>query len=234
MSAGSNAGSFKISAVPLTPVSPRDPAREEPAELPQHYGTPHLFAIARNPRTLFVCWSVDWPAAFGSEAPTDRKAHLKLTSHGRERIEAVEVLRGHCSIGDLEPGETYAIELGYFAPAEKWNVIVSDEVVMSGPGSPYDNEGSIDVATVPFHLSFQRLVELFGGGDALAQTLGEWEKRTAQSSLLSERDERLLRGIGLSANDLKTAEAIREALIKRKPQSRAPEYFGGSSWSSRG
>jgi hypothetical protein len=232
MSAGSNAGNFKISAVPLTPASPRKPAREEPAGLPQHYGAPLLFAMARNPRTLFACWSVDWPAAFGSEAPPDRRAHLKLTSRSRQRMEAVELLCGHCSIGDLEPGETYAIELGYFAPAEKWNVIASDEVMMSGPGLP-NKEGSIDVATVPFHLSFQRLADLFGGGDALTHTLGEWEKRTGQSSLLSERDEQLLRALGLSANDLKTAKAIPEALMNRKPQTRAPDYFSGSSWSSR-
>src|SRR5947209_11062374 len=128
MATGPSAGNFKISDAPLA-SSPVRHEREPPdsGELPSHYGKPLLLAMARNPRTLFVCWNVNWPAAFGSDVPADRKAHVRLKCGDLERQHAVEPLSGSCSIGDLEPGQIYAVEIGYCAVRNRWTVIASAE-----------------------------------------------------------------------------------------------------------
>ena len=218
---------FKISNAPSPlPVSPREP--EDISGLLSHYGAPLLLAIARNPDTLFVCWSVDWHAAFGSNIPPDRKGHVKLKGGSFERVDPVEPLNGFCSITDLQPGETYAVELGFYAPANQWHVIASEEIMMPQPGAIGDARTSINVATVPFHLSFQRLTELFGGHLGLAQSLAMFEERMARNSLRSEADEQLLRELDLSRDDLEFVAAIRHALENVKP-TRAAEHFSGSS-----
>jgi hypothetical protein len=221
------ARNFKISDAPSSlPAIAREP--EDISGLPSHYGAPLLLAIARNPNTLFICWSVDWHAAFGNNVPPDRKGHVKLKSCGAERVEAVEPLNGFCSITDLRPGETYAVELGFYAPATEWHVVASEEVMMPQPGA-INAETSIDVATVPFHLSFQRLTELFGGHLGLAQSLAAFEDKMARDSVRSEEDEQLLRALDLSLAELEFVAAIRQALENLKP-TRAVEYFSGSSF----
>ena len=226
---------FKISDAPVvSSVNQRESDSEDALNLPSHYGAPVLLAIARNPYTLFICWSVDWPAAFGSNLPADRKGHVKLKGGSSERIEAVEPLSGHCSIADLEPGETYAIEIGFYAPANQWHVIASEEVTMPMHGQTADVETSIDVATVPFHLSFQRLTELFGGHVGLAHSLAAFEERMAKDSTRSEEDEQLLSALSLSTEDLEFIAAIRQALSKVQPSPAAEpwaNFGGGSSWS---
>jgi hypothetical protein len=219
---------FKISDAPLSlPAVPRE--LEDISALPSHYGAPLLLAIARNPHTLFICWSVDWHAAFGSSVPPDRKGHVKLTSRSTERVEAVEPLNGYCSITDLRPGETYAVELGFYAAARQWHVIASEGITMPRPGETANADTSIDVATIPFHLSFHRLTELFGGHLGLAQSLAMFEERMATNSPQTEEDEQLLRTLDLSPDDLQFVTAIREALKNLQP-SHAAEHFSGSSF----
>jgi hypothetical protein len=223
---------FKISDAPLVSSSDRgDSDLEDASNLPSHYGAPLLLAIARNPHTLFICWSVDWPAAFGSNIPADRQGHVKLKGGASERVQPVEPMSGYSSIADLEPGETYAIELGFYAPANQWHVIASEEVTMPPQGQTTDVEGPIDVATVPFHLSFQRLTELFGGHVGLAHSLAVFEERMANNSTRSQEDEELLRALDLSLEDLEFIAAIRQALSKVKP-SPAAETFVNFGWSS--
>ena len=88
---------YKISEGPVTSSSLRSTAGrqcDELTELPAHYGKPLLVAIARDPRTLFVCWSVDWPAAFAKGLPADRCAHVRIRQHGNEKTVAVEPMSG--------------------------------------------------------------------------------------------------------------------------------------------
>jgi hypothetical protein len=232
---------FKISEGPVTSssLSRRDvAAREELTELPPHYGKPLLVAIARDPTTLFVCWSVDWPAAFGNSLPADRRAHVRLRQNGNERTVPVEPMSGNCAIKELEPGETYSIELGYFAPPETWNsVVTGNEVMMPFPSEGGDD--SIDVATVPFHLTFQRMLGALrrADGDELAQTLAEFQARASKSEITAQESE-ILGALDLSQEDLQKTATTRESLEKSPRLSeRGPfggaspsEGFGGASW----
>jgi Domain of unknown function (DUF4912) len=237
MAAGSNAGSFKISDAPVasSPIAPEEPG--DATQLDAPYGKPFVLAMAVNPDTLFVCWSVDWPAAFGSDVPPDRKAHVKLKYGDSTRTHPVEPLAGSCSIGDLESGRTYAVELGYYAPADKWNIIASGhEVMMPLPGRSKD-EPPVEVATIPFHLAFQKLIDLFGAGSGanVARAWARFEAQAAEKLIPDATVEKLMRALSLSKDDLAAAIAARAELAKIKTRaSSASAGFSGSSWSSGG
>ena len=223
---------YKISEGPVTSSSllRRDvEAAKEFTELPAHYGKSLLVAIARDPRTLFVCWSVDWPAAFGKGLPADRCAHVRIRQNGNEKTVAVEPMSGSCAIEELEPGQTYSVELGYYAPPETWNSVVTGNEVMM----PFVSESDemIDVATVPFHLAFQRILDVFRGsnGDDLAQTLAQFQER-ANRSELSRDEAEVLSALDLSPEDLQKTAAARESLAKfKRLRQRGEKLFGGSS-----
>src|SRR5205823_9622897 len=151
---------YKISEGPVTSSSLSRRDVDQLTELPVYFGKPLLVAIARDPRTLFVCWSVDWPVAFAKGLPVDRCAHVRIRQNGNEKTVAVEPMIGSCAIEELEPGETYSVELGYYAPPETWNSVVTGNKVMM----PFTSESAkqmIDFATVPFHLTFHRLLDVF-------------------------------------------------------------------------
>lgn len=217
--------SYKLSRTPLA-SSPPAGAEGEP-ELPVSYGKPLLLAIARNRHTLFVCWSVDWPAAFGDDFPADRKAHLKLRCGEIERTQSVEPLMGSCSIGGLEAGQTYLVELGYFGRGKNWHAVVpAQELMMPLSASPDETE-SVNVATVPFHLSFLRLIEIFGGeATNVVSKLGEVEAQAAQRLPLEEE---LLHALGIPAEGLGIAESLRQRLARMKRPAPEKQRFGVSS-----
>jgi hypothetical protein len=225
---GSSSG-YKISEGPVTSSSLPRRAVEELTGLPAHYGKPLLVAIARDPRTLFVCWSVDWPAAFAKGLPADRCAHVRIRQNGNEKTVAVEPMSGSCAIEELEPGETYSVELGYYAPPEIWNSVVTGNEVMM----PFTSESDemIDVATIPFHLTFQRMLSVFRGsnGDNLAQTLAKFQKRANRLGLSRDEAE-ILRALDLAPEDLQKTAAARESLAKsERLRERGEKLFGGAS-----
>ncbi len=220
--------SFKISALPLT--SSGEPQSDDPEESLVPGGPPIVLALPRNPRTLFVCWNVDWPATFENALPADRKVYVKLCGRGSQRIHAVEPLTGACSITDLEPGETYSVEIGYYAAPDRWQLVASGHDVVMPLAAAANDETSVEVATVPFHLAFERLTELLGSDENVVQALAQFRQRAVQDSIRSDADEQLLGNLGLSADDLKTAAAMQTKLAKLVP--RPSQYgSGGSSWS---
>jgi len=73
---------FILSSQPIVEEpSPEPPDRRDYellGELPRSYGGAFLFAIARDPHTIFIYWDIDWPAVFGEMPPIDRKVHLRV------------------------------------------------------------------------------------------------------------------------------------------------------------
>jgi hypothetical protein len=137
-------------------------------------------------------------------------------------------MSGNCAIEELEPGETYSVELGYYAPPETWNSVVTGNEVMM----PFTSESDemIDVATVPFHLTFQRILDVFRGssGDNLAQTLAQFQERANRSDLSGDEAE-VLRALDLSPEDLQKTAATRESLAKSERLRQREKLFGSSS-----
>jgi hypothetical protein len=218
--------------------------------LPRVHGAPMLFAIARDLRTIFTYWSIDWPAVFAKTVPVDRQAHLRVyrADGVEEESVAVEPMSGNCSIAVSRPGGSYHVEIGSYQPSDVWNSIAtSDEVTV--PRDNFAEDGEVGLATIPFHLSFQRLLDLFGAskGDALAEMISQFQKRALNNEKrkqLSGKEREILRAIGLSLSEIAAARrafidhANTETLRKRTEAplgfvSTSPARgFGESSWSS--
>lgn len=237
---------FRIADGPVVDQSPE--TTSDPGALPHFHGPPLLFAIARDPRTLFTYWNIDWPAAFGAEPPQDRQVYLRvLKENGTEESESiVEPLLGSYYARVAKPRETYRVELGYYAPSGAWrSVAISDAVTM--PADAVSENTVVDVATVPFHLSFQKMIDLFceSNGDPLTTVLSRVQTRALsdENAELGPEEREILRAMKLSVNEVRVArqaltdQADDKALRKRAEAilgfgSTSPAHgFGGSSWS---
>ena len=201
---------FVLSSRPIVlvdePASSSGSDYENLGELPRSYGGAFLFAIARNPHELFAYWDVDWPEVFGDNPPADRKVHLRVLWHEgiEESKTAVEPLAGSYLISVSHARSSYRIELGYYAPEDVWNSVATSDAVVTPPEDVAET-GPIDVATVPFHLSFQRIVDAFRGskydGDAVVEILGRLQEQADNADAsLPESERELLRALesGLS------------------------------------
>src|SRR2546430_16695172 len=84
-------GGFRISNGPV--IRPTKVAKREGddfgemVELPRPSGAPILFAIARDPQTIFTYWSIDWPTIFAEGMPVDRQVHPR----GYTNVQAQEI-----------------------------------------------------------------------------------------------------------------------------------------------
>jgi len=214
---------FVLSNRPLVQVesqeqSPHNPSRdyENLGELPRSYGRPVLFGIARDPHTLFAYWEIDWPGVFGTRPPADRKVHLRVISDdgSEETRMIVEPFAGNHCVAVSQARSSYRIELGYHEPADIWNSVATSEAIATPPDDVSEND-AIDVATVPFHLSFQRMVDAFRAskydGDALVEIVSRLQERADDPAgeVLTETDLQLLRAVGGSLSETDTVQRSR-------------------------
>jgi hypothetical protein len=216
--------SFVLSSQPVV-VEKRDADTdasddyENLGELPHSYGSAFLFAIARDPHTLFAFCDIDWATVFGDAPPADRKAHLRVLWHEgiEESTAAVEPLAGSHLLPVLHARSSYRVEIGYYAPENVWNSVAISAAVITPPDDVAAN-GPVDVATIPFHLSFQRIVDTFRGskydGDALAEIVGRLQQHADTSdAALPESERELLRALdaGLPASQASERARLRNA-----------------------
>ena len=252
---GNNQRAERDYRVSEDPVARFGGAEIRPADLPEMFdlpaliGGPLLFAIARDPRTIFIYWHVDWSSVFGNGKPKDRRAHLRVFRGERQESSTpVEPMVGSHSVTVSHPGAAYRIEIGYYQPAETWqSVATSDEVTVPVDGTAENFD--VDVATIPFHLSFQRLIDLFRAknGDALVEIISRLQKRAVtedERALLSPEDWEVLHAMDLSLDEVGAARRVlADSAANRKLQQRAEavlgfgatspaQPFGGSSWTS--
>jgi len=178
---------------------------------PRAHGAPMLFAIARDPVTIFAYWSIYWPAIFADNAPVDKQVHLRVhTAEGvEEKHLAVEPMAGNCYIEVSRPNTLYDLEIGYYQPADVWNsVATSNDVTM--PASHMSKNLDVDLAAIPFHLSFQDLVDLLGPANdrELAVVISQFQKRllsSEQSKEVTAGDKKVLRELAISLPQIAAA-----------------------------
>ena len=233
---------YRVSNGPIVRLARSDaklpPEIADSVELPRVYGAPLLFAIARDPGTLFVYWNIDWSAIFENTAPVDRQVHLRLyRSDGSEELtQAVEPMAGNCYLSVAQPRKDNRVEIGYFQPEAVWNsVATSDHVTM--PVDRVAGSDDVDVATIPFHLSFQRLIDLSRTSNkgALSEIVSRLQQRAVSDqdrALLTDEDWEILRAMNLPVEKL---DAARREFNKRqngaalKRRAEALLGFGASS-----
>jgi len=101
------------------------------------------------------------------------------------------------------------VEIGYFQPLDSWHsVATSNEIDMPRCGSV--ELADIDLATIPFHLSFQQLADLFGrpNDTPVATVVSEFQKRMLSLVKPNETtlsDRQILRNLNLSISEIAAA-----------------------------
>src|ERR1700730_16456920 len=79
---------FRIAGGPVASDQGPSAPFAEAGQLPSNYGTPILFAIPRDPRTIFTYWNINWSDAFARNAPSDRRVYLRVKRRdGSDEIE---------------------------------------------------------------------------------------------------------------------------------------------------
>jgi hypothetical protein len=213
---------------------------ENLGELPRFYGRPVLFGIARDPHTLFVYWEIDWKRTFGDKPPADRKVHLRvICEDGSEETKlTVEPFAGNHCVAVSQARSVYRVELGYHEPAEVWNSVATSNTIATPPDNVSES-GEIDVATVPFHLSFQRMIDTFRGskydGDALVEIVSRLQQLADDPAgeTLPEADRELLRAIECGLSETGAVERARlrtsEDVFANRQRIESILGFGASS-----
>ena len=72
----------------------------------------------------------------------------------------VEPFAGNHLVAVSQARSVYRIEIGYYEPPGEWNSVATSDAIATPPDDVSEND-SIDVATVPFHMSFQRMIDSF-------------------------------------------------------------------------
>jgi hypothetical protein len=203
---------FEVSQEPLLPggtaheppmgsYSPV-PAYEHLGDLPPTYGSQSVYLVAYDPRQLFAYWDVD-PAAGGA-------SHYGLrVCRGDGEVEsetAINPREAGRYLATGVPGGTYYVELGTTGRTGRWRPLAfSGRVTMPAAGLAGEVEPKF--ATLPFHLSFQRLMELIQ--DAMEQG----EDLAAALARLQGGDQRGLESLvntlaSLSREQMRTLERL--------------------------
>lgn len=188
------------------------------ADLPRSYGIQTLCLMARDPHSLFAYWDIDWSAAFHENPPLARKVHLRIRDESGAEQTSVEVepMAGACYVTVSDSDRVYSGEIGYFNPSNVWNCLATSEVVTTPPDSLVESD-EIDFVTVPFHLSFQHMI------DALRISKQENESLTAMLRDLRER------AAAADTNGTLTAEQRELARVLESAHSAAPKADSRSS-----
>lgn len=225
------------------------PAYEELGSLPSSYGTKALFLVARDPQWLFCYWDIDW-----SEYPParlrDGKVLLKVyDAAGEGQVYSAEVSpdarNWYISAG--RGNTTFFAELGFVNQSGEWEVIVRSNDATT-PSDGLSEQVADMFATVPYHLAFQKMLDvvgtvreegeslmavlarLQGEGRKLAFVLGqvpEWtdEQRRLLSSLLGNDFNEML-GLGSAEIDKLLRKQLQDRLFSESASGLGPAGLG--------
>jgi len=201
-------------------TSPRD--YHDLGELPRSYGEEILFLVAQEPHRLFTYWDIDISKHPGG--PCYLRACTANDEVESEITVSFETRNWYLPV--KHAGTEYYVELGYYR-AGQWQSIARSEPTTTPPEGVSASE-AFDFATLPFHLSFQRLIDNLqaareSGDDLLAavaamQRAGDFEAFGALGlpSLLTE-DQKLLLQTLLGSDFLEqlTSGALSSADIEK-------------------
>jgi hypothetical protein len=234
---------FHISRKPVVPVveDERPHRFGDGVELPRFHGSPRIVAIARDPWTIFAYWNVDWPSIFKNVAPIDRQVHLRIhCADGLEEKEAaVEPMSGMHYVTVSQRHRACRIEIGYYQPADIWHSVAMSNDTTFPPAEISEAE-DVDLATIPFHLRFQQLVDLYGtaNDDVLATVISRFQTRAvanARHETLGSEERKILQGTSVALSELADGRRTFIQIAGEKLRNRAKALLGlGSTSPSHG
>ena len=137
------------------------PAYEDLGSLPSSYGSKSLFLVARDPQWLFCYWDIDW-AEYPPSRMRDGRVLLKVFETGP----AGEIYRAEVTpdarnwyISAGHGNATFFAELGFVNEAGDWEVIARSNETTT-PSDGVSEQISDTFATVPYHLAFQKMLDM--------------------------------------------------------------------------
>ena len=217
-----------------------------------------LYVVARDPQTLFLYWDLNWARLFARAGLSARQVHLRVY-RGDGLIEGTQEInpfRGHCYAEVAGAGMEYYCEVGSFDGTE-WTGLACSGTTAT-PEASMSDDFSAEFATLPIHLSFQRLLDILGGSEidptTLARSVAELQEnaRALQTKMAPGDWSQLATEIaaklnGANRNGTKGARTAElSELVEIALRSEAPavptaeefarwkelvERYGGSSWS---
>ena len=126
---------------------------EDLGSLPRSYGEEMVFLVAQDPNWLFTYWDIDISRHPGGpcflrveDAAGILEAEIEVSFETRNWYIPVK-----------KAGGSYSVEIGYHRHG-KWNLI-SRSPIATTPQDRFSESTAFDFATLPMHISFQRLVE---------------------------------------------------------------------------
>lgn len=166
---------FSISDEPV--VRSRNVARDHPLSRrdrqPQTGGADLLYAIARDPKSLFLYWEVNWTRVFDRAGLTPRQVFVRIYREDGavEATREINPFLGHCYSEVATAGTGYYCEIGCFDQEEWMHLARSGKAVT--PEDSMSDDLSARFASLPMHLSFQRLLDILHETNADPATLAE-------------------------------------------------------------
>jgi len=143
-------------------------------ELPRSYGTDTIFLVAQEPHWLFTYWDIDISRHPGGQT-------FLRVYEGEEQVESeIEVAfeTRNWYIPVKSAGAKYTVEIGYYR-SDVWNAIAHSATIQT-PSDRLSDSDQFDYATIPLHLSFQKLMESvqtsIRSGETLIQALARLQR----------------------------------------------------------
>jgi hypothetical protein len=155
----------------LPPMEP--PAYEDLGSLPVNYGSRSLFLVARDPHWLFSYWDVDW-TAYPASRMRDGKVLLKVRNADGQEIYSAEIDREarNWYIPVSQANALFYAEIGFINEAGSWELIARSNDANT-PSDAVSELVSDHFATVPYHLAFQKVLDLVRSGMTEGEALME-------------------------------------------------------------
>ena len=223
-----------------------EPAYEDLGALPGTYFEDTIYLVARDPRWLFAYWDFDWskyPAAAMRGGASQFFLRILKDDGAQEAIVEITPEARNWYVPVSSPDTMYFGEIGFFARGGGWSSIVASGATKTPPDSLAEDFAA-DFATVPLHLSFERMLDLvkhhMEGGETLLEAVAritdegrriafhagrppEWtdEQRALLAALLGNS---LLDRMGLGSDELDSL--LRKQLLDRLHSENASGFAG--------
>ena len=133
--------------------------------LPRSYGEEVLFLVAQDPHWLFTYWDIDISRHPGGPCIL----RVEDASGVLEQEIEVSFETRNWYIPVKKAGGSYAVEMGFHRYG-KWNSIARSPIATT-PRDKFSESAAFDFATLPMHISFQRLVENVSNSFASSEEL---------------------------------------------------------------
>jgi hypothetical protein len=159
------------------PVEPADKLKfEDLGPMPSGYG--EMFLIARDPHWLFTYWDFDY-----AKFPIPRRLFIEVyrSNELESTIEINDVAR-NWYIPVQSASSEYSVVFGYRGTDDIWTVVGKAGPTQTPPESISPNWDT-QFATVPFHLSFNFLLDVVKASRSEGQPLTETLARLQQAAI---------------------------------------------------